>query len=173
MSAVRQRWRSIAAASLFTMALALPACGDDTPRSHSNSSTLKTTTTSTTGEDTQDTRPPIDVEIPQKLDVVVGRIRLKGTANVHEAQVEWRLQSGSGATAMKGYTTATCGTGCRGTFDTTIRLDPRRVPPANYELYVFDRSMEDGSEQDVVYIPLTVHATEDAADATPPIEDTP
>jgi len=70
-----------------------------------------------------------------------------GTANVFEATVSAELLDNSGETLWEGFTTATCGTGCRGDFEITIPYD---VPePQLGLLRVWESSAEDGSEINV------------------------
>jgi hypothetical protein len=53
--------------------------------------------------------------------------RVTGTANVFEAAFTFALLDGSGRVLADGPVMATCGTGCRGTFDFTIRYSVARA----------------------------------------------
>jgi sporulation and spore germination protein/immunoglobulin-like protein involved in spore germination len=78
--------------------------------------------------------------------------RVTGNANVFEASFRITLLDGSGRQLVDDHAMATCGTGCRGTFDVTIRYD---VPKAQYgTLRVWDGSAKDGSPQDVREYPV-------------------
>jgi spore germination protein GerM len=78
--------------------------------------------------------------------------RVSGNANVFEATFRITLLDGSGRQLVDQQAMATCGTGCRGTFDVTIRYD---VPKAQYgTLRVWDGSAKDGSPQDVREYPV-------------------
>jgi germination protein M len=78
--------------------------------------------------------------------------RVTGNANVFEATFRVTLLDGAGKQLVDQQAMATCGTGCRGTFDVTIRYD---VPKAQYgTLRVWDGSAKDGSPQDVREYPV-------------------
>jgi len=79
-------------------------------------------------------------------------LRIRGTANTFEATLEWALRDAAGATLGKGFATATCGTGCRGTFTIEQPVAGR----GDVTLRVFERSAKDGSETKVVEIPLVL-----------------
>jgi sporulation and spore germination protein/immunoglobulin-like protein involved in spore germination len=77
---------------------------------------------------------------------------VSGSANVFEATFRITLLDGSGKQLVDQQAMATCGTGCRGTFNVTIRYD---VPKAQYgTLRVWDGSAKDGSPQDVREYPV-------------------
>ncbi|MBW3595582.1 MAG: GerMN domain-containing protein, partial [Actinobacteria bacterium] len=98
--------------------------------------------------------PPIVVEAPLP-DQTVGRtFELSGIANVYEATVSWRLTGLDGEPFKRGFVTATCGTGCWGKFKDRISLE--RVPGEAIILEVFQSSAEDGSQLDLLKIPLNV-----------------
>lgn len=100
--------------------------------------------------------PAIVVRSPKPFDVVIGSFVLAGNANVFEANVSYQLTGGLGDRVfLRGYTTATCGTGCRGRF--RKRIGVRRLPVGNYTLRVFEASAKDGSHLFEVQVPLTVH----------------
>ena len=116
--------------------------------------------------DFEDLSPAIIVETPQPGDETSSRIRVAGTANVFEANVSYRLFDDSGnevdyrafdadgKPADKGYTTATSGSGTRGTFEFIIEVD---VPAGtSLVLEVLEYSAEDGSPQNVVRVPIRV-----------------
>jgi sporulation and spore germination protein/immunoglobulin-like protein involved in spore germination len=78
--------------------------------------------------------------------------RVSGNANVFEATFRITLLDGSGKQLVDQQAMATCGTGCRGTFDVTIKYD---VSKAQYgTLRVWDGSAKDGSPQDVREYPV-------------------
>lgn len=98
--------------------------------------------------------PPIVVERPYP-DQRVGRtFEISGIANVFEATVSWRLTDTEGEPFKEGFVTATCGSGCWGTFEDRISLE--RVPGEKIVLEVFQSSAEDGSPLNLVKIPLNV-----------------
>jgi germination protein M len=78
--------------------------------------------------------------------------RVSGNADVFEATFRITLLDGSGRKLVDQQAMAKCGTGCRGTFDATIRYD---VSKAQYgTLRVWDGSAKDGSPQDVREYPV-------------------
>ena len=102
----------------------------------------------------EDLLSPIVVEAPHPDQEVYRVFNLKGIANVFEATVSWRLTSDEGEVFKEGFTTATCGSGCWGTFEDRITLE--RVPGERIVLEVFQSSAEDGSPMNMVRIPLEV-----------------
>jgi germination protein M len=70
-----------------------------------------------------------------------------GSADVFEATFRVAILDGSGKVLADQQVMASCGTGCRGTFDVTVPYD---VAKAQYgTLRVYDPSEQDGSPQDV------------------------
>jgi hypothetical protein len=108
--------------------------------------------TTLTRADVEEQAPAILVESPLPGARVSTPLRIRGTANVFEATLEWELRDGTGSRLAGGFTTATCGTGCRGTF--SIEHSFSETGPAT--LRVFERSAKDGSETKVVEIPLVL-----------------
>jgi hypothetical protein len=105
--------------------------------------------------DVEDQTPAILVESPLPGETVTGPLTVRGTANTFEATLEWELLGGDGARLDGGFTTATCGTGCRGTF--SIEKQVEGSGPATLRL--FERSAADGSETKVVEIPIVLTGT--------------
>lgn len=98
--------------------------------------------------------PAILVESPALNDAVASPLRLAGTANTFEATLAYELVAADGSVLADGFTTATCGTGCRGTFDVQVSFDPGDATAVT--LTVWEPSAEDGSRTKVVTIPLAV-----------------
>jgi predicted DsbA family dithiol-disulfide isomerase len=69
---------------------------------------------------TVDLLAPIVIESPLPGDSVTSPIRVTGTANVFEATVSFEIRDAADKVVMRGFTTATSGTGTRGTFDTEL-----------------------------------------------------
>jgi len=70
-----------------------------------------------------------------------------GSADVFEATFRVAILDGSGKVLADQQVMATCGSGCRGTFDTTV---PYTVSKAQYgTLRVYDPSEQDGSPEDI------------------------
>lgn len=106
-----------------------------------------------TRENYEDVTPPILVETPTPFATVSSPLTIAGTANVFEATVSYSLEDATGAEITSGFTTATCGTGCRGTFEVSVPFEAGGVSEGT--LVVFESSAEDGSRIHVVEIPLT------------------
>jgi germination protein M len=78
--------------------------------------------------------------------------RLVGLANVFEATFHVRILDGEGHSLADGPVTATCGTGCWGTFDVTI---PYAIGTAAWgTLQVYELSAADGSIQNLTEYPV-------------------
>jgi hypothetical protein len=75
-----------------------------------------------------------------------------GTANVFEATVSIELVAADGEVLAQTFTTATCGTGCRGDYRAEVAFDVSEATEAT--LRVFESSAEDGSPLFVVTIPV-------------------
>jgi hypothetical protein len=97
--------------------------------------------------------PQILVESPLPGDEVSSPIRLLGTANVFEATVSLEVHDAAGNVILETFTTATSGTGTRGTFDTRLA-----VPDGEGEVTVvaFESSAEDGRPLHVAEVPVTL-----------------
>jgi hypothetical protein len=95
--------------------------------------------------------PQILVESPLPGDTVRSPMRLRGTANVFEATVSIDVRGANGKLLKRTFTTATSGTGTRGTFDTEVPL-PDRTGPVTVVAY--ESSAEDGRPLHVVELPL-------------------
>jgi hypothetical protein len=97
--------------------------------------------------------PQIVIESPLPGDRVTTPIRVRGTANVFEATVSFEVRNAADAVVMRGFTTATSGTGTRGTFVTDLAV-PNLEGPAT--IVAFEASAEDGRPLHVVQVPVTV-----------------
>ena len=95
--------------------------------------------------------PQILIESPLAGDSVRSPIRLRGTANVFEATVSIDVRGANGKLLKRTFTTATSGTGTRGTFDTELAL-PGRTGPVTVVAY--EASAEDGRPLHVAELPL-------------------
>jgi germination protein M len=101
-----------------------------------------------TRKDYRDLLPAILVVDPQIGTRVNNPVVVQGTANVFEANVQVDVVDASGKVVGSAFTTATCGTGCRGTFSV-------RVP---YEVTSATRGL------------IIVHDDDAAGTGTPPHE---
>jgi hypothetical protein len=73
--------------------------------------------------DYTDLLPVILVEHPSIGQRVESGIAVSGSANVFEANVTVRVLDAGGTELSRGFTTATCGTGCRGTFSMDVDFE--------------------------------------------------
>lgn len=104
--------------------------------------------------DWNDHLPPILVTSPAMGEKVSSPVTVEGTADVYEATVQMRLLDVEGNRLDRAFTTATCGTGCRGDFshDLTFEVDTEQ----HGVIEVWWASAEDGSRQDVIKIAVTL-----------------
>jgi hypothetical protein len=79
---------------------------------------------------------------------------VSGTANVFEATVSLRILNARGKEIARTFTTATCGTGCRGDYSVSVSYRVDREQAGVIE--VFESSAEDGRPINVVRIPVTL-----------------
>jgi germination protein M len=97
--------------------------------------------------------PQILVESPLPGDDVSTPIRLLGTANVFEATVSLEVRDSAGKVILETFTTATSGTGTRGTFETALAVLDR---PGDVTVVAFESSAKDGTPLHVFEVPLTL-----------------
>ena len=107
-----------------------------------------------TRRDWQDQLPPILVTHPAMGDRVSSPLTVEGTADVFEATVQMRLLDAQGRRLDRAFTTATCGTGCRGDFKHELEFSVDSEQHGVLEVW-WD-SAEDGSRKDVVQIAVTL-----------------
>ena len=107
-----------------------------------------------TRADFEDIAPPIIVERPRPSDEVSSPIIISGTANVFEATVSIRIVDADGNILAESFTTATCGTGCRGDYQKKVSFKVDK--PTEATIVVFEQSAEDGSDLFPVEIPVTL-----------------
>ncbi|MGH2787487.1 MAG: GerMN domain-containing protein [Actinomycetota bacterium] len=102
----------------------------------------------------RDPLSPIVVSVPHFGAHFASGDAVAGTANVFEANVSIRLLDEGGDILFDGFTTATCGTGCRGDYSKSIRFDVDHEQRGAIEL--FEVSAEDGSETNKVTVPVVL-----------------
>jgi hypothetical protein len=98
--------------------------------------------------------PAIVVYSPTIGSTVGSPVTISGTANVFEATVSLRILDENGHEIARGFTTATCGTGCRGDYSTTMSYTVDHEQRGTVE--VFESSAKDGSAINVQKIPVTL-----------------
>jgi hypothetical protein len=104
--------------------------------------------------DFEDVTPAIFVEAPAVGDEVASPLRIWGTANTFEAAFMVKLVGPDGSTLFESPAQATSGSGTRGTFDLTFTW-PTPVAGEG-TVTVWEVSAKDGSEINVVEIPVTL-----------------
>lgn len=89
--------------------------------------------------------PQADTEVEQSFTVT-------GCGNTFEASYIYRVEGPDGEVLADGFGMMSCGTGCVGEFEQEITVE--ETGPVT--LVVFEESAEDGSETNVVEVPLTI-----------------
>jgi|HubBroStandDraft_6_1064221.scaffolds.fasta_scaffold201643_1 hypothetical protein len=98
--------------------------------------------------------PPITVNAPFVGQRVRSPVSVAGTADVFEAAVSLRIIGADGTVIARGFTTASCGTGCRGAYAATVPFTVSRAQPGIIEVYQV--SARDGSATAIQDIPVTL-----------------
>jgi hypothetical protein len=106
--------------------------------------------------DYADLLPLIVVSDPVVGQRVSSPVTVTGTANVFEATVSLRLLDASGREIATRFTTATCGSGCRGSWSVSVPYRLGRTQRGTVQVY--EVSAKDGSRQHVVNVPVTLAA---------------
>ncbi|MFC0006370.1 Gmad2 immunoglobulin-like domain-containing protein [Micromonospora siamensis] len=107
--------------------------------------------------DYADLLPPIVVTGPSIGQQVGSPVTVTGTAQVFEATVSVRVLDRDGHVIGAGFTTATCGTGCRGDYRVAVRYRLAATGPGSVEAY--EVSARDGSRINVVSVPVLLNAS--------------
>lgn len=102
--------------------------------------------------DYEDQLPAIFIDRPAWGAAAGNPIRIAGNANVFEAQFSIALADGNGAVLFDKPVMASCGTGCRGTFDVTFAYTVKAAQWGT--LRVYDRSAKDGAVENVTEYPV-------------------
>jgi hypothetical protein len=98
--------------------------------------------------------PAIVVESPSIGERVSNPVTVSGTANVFEATVSLKILDADGNEIARTFTTATCGTGCRGDYSVSVPYNVDREQRGT--IVVFESSAQDGSEINAVAIPVVL-----------------
>lgn len=96
--------------------------------------------------------PSIFVDRPAYQAAIGNPARIVGDADVFEATFMVTILDGDGRTVAETHVTASCGTGCRGTFDERIRYDVDRAQWGTLRVWV--ASARDGQPEDVREYPV-------------------
>ena len=86
-------------------------------------------------------------------DTVTSPIHVRGTANVFEATVSLEVRDEGENVVQRSFTTATSGTGTRGTFETELAVPGLE---GGATIVAFEASAEDGSPLHVAEVPVVV-----------------
>ena len=101
----------------------------------------------------EDLVAPIIVQTPTAGQTVTSPVRISGNANVFEATVSIEILVGD-ETAAASFVTATCGTGCRGTYSKNVPFQVTEETEA--VIRVFESSAKDGTPIHVVSVPVVL-----------------
>jgi hypothetical protein len=96
----------------------------------------------------------IVVDAPIENAQVSSPVLVSGTADVFEGTVSIRVLDENGAILSEDFTTATCGSGCLGTYRTRVRF--RTDHKQRGSIQVFESSAENGEPLHMVEIPVTL-----------------
>jgi hypothetical protein len=100
--------------------------------------------------------PAITVQVPSIGEQVNSPVTISGTADVFEATVSVRLLDADGREIARTFTTATCGTGCRGSYSASITYSVSKTQRGVIE--VFESSAQNGQPIKVQQIPVILIA---------------
>ncbi|SCG68494.1 Gmad2 immunoglobulin-like domain-containing protein [Micromonospora inositola] len=106
--------------------------------------------------DYADLLPPIVVTGPAIGDRVTSPVTVTGSAEVFEATVSLRVLDAAGREVGTSFTTAACGSGCRGDYRATVGYRVAVTGPGTVEVY--EVSPRDGSRVNVVAVPVVLVA---------------
>ena len=98
--------------------------------------------------------PAIIVGNPVIGEQVTGPVTVSGTADVFEALVSVRILDSAGGEIARTFTTASCGTGCRGDYSVAVSYTVPKAEPGTIE--IFESSARDGQPINVQQIPVTL-----------------
>ena len=98
--------------------------------------------------------PAITVQNPTIGEQVSSPVTVSGTADVFEAVVSVRILDSAGNQIARTFSTASCGTGCRGGYSVPVSYSVTRQEPGTIE--VFESSAKDGQPVNVQQIPVTL-----------------
>jgi Immunoglobulin-like domain of bacterial spore germination/Sporulation and spore germination len=98
--------------------------------------------------------PAITVLSPVIGQEATSPVTVSGTADVFEGTVSVRVLDSAGHEIARTFTTATCGTGCRGDYSVPVSYSVPRAEHGTIEVY--ESSAEDGRPVNVQQIPVTL-----------------
>ena len=98
--------------------------------------------------------PAITVQNPVIGAQLSSPVTVSGTADVFEAVVSVRILDSAGNQIARTFSTASCGTGCRGNYSIPVSYTVTRAEPGTIE--VFETSPKNGQPVNVQLIPVTL-----------------
>ncbi|HYF11831.1 MAG TPA: Gmad2 immunoglobulin-like domain-containing protein, partial [Actinomycetota bacterium] len=101
-----------------------------------------------------DGKPAIVVRTPAPGDVIVSPVQITGTAMVFEGTVSVAVVDARGVPLASTFTTASCGSGCRGRYFVELAFIVERRQAATIQ--VFEVSAEGGNAINVASVPVTL-----------------
>jgi hypothetical protein len=105
--------------------------------------------------DYRDLLPAILVTSPASGQTVDNPVTITGSANVFEANVTVEILDASGNVVGSGFTTATCGTGCRGSFEITLTYDVAKAQKGEIVVHD-DDAAGTGQPPHEVHVPVVL-----------------
>jgi germination protein M len=107
-----------------------------------------------TRADFEDISPAIIVNRPLGESETDSPVTISGTANVFEANVSIRIVDSDGEVLAETFTTATCGTGCRGKFSEAVEFEVEE--PTEATIQVYEESAKNGKPLNMIEVPVTL-----------------
>jgi hypothetical protein len=98
--------------------------------------------------------PPITVQNPVIGQELTSPVTVSGTADVFEAVVSVRILDSAGHEIARTFSTASCGTGCRGDYSVPLSYSVAQAEPGTIE--VFETSPKNGQPVNIQLIPVTL-----------------
>ena len=105
--------------------------------------------------DYRDLLPAILVTSPAEGVTVTNPVTVSGSANVFEANVTIEVLDAAGTVVGHGFTTATCGSGCRGTFTIALAYDVAKTQKGEIVVHD-DDAAGTGQPPHEVHIPVVL-----------------
>jgi hypothetical protein len=105
-----------------------------------------------------DLLPAITVEKPANGEQVTSPVTVSGTANVFEANVTVEVHDAHDRIVGKTFTTATCGTGCAGSFSVPVTYKVASAQPGTIVVHD-DDAAGTGKPPHEVRVPVTLAAS--------------
>jgi germination protein M len=105
--------------------------------------------------DYRDLLPAILVTSPASGETVDNPVTITGSANVFEANVTVEILDAAGNVVGNGFTTATCGTGCRGSFTIALSYDVAKTQKGEIVVHD-DDAAGTGQPPHEVHVPVVL-----------------